>query len=188
MNETEPLHTPPVDENPIAETTVPTARRNPLRPVLIGVAAGLAVLALGVGGAVIADSLDGDDDPIAVASRDDSATHSSTTATATPTPSPTSSHDASDDSSDDSGHGSDDFGSDDSSHGGSDDAPVATDEYAAVSAAAIAAAGGSGTVEEVKREDDGAVAWEVDVRLDNGAKVEVELAADLSVISTRIDD
>lgn len=161
MNETEQLPTLPADETPAAAAP---ARRSPLRPVLIGVASGLAVLALGIGGAVIADSLDGDDDPVVVSSRDDSpsaAPSPMSTDVPTPTASPMPI---------------------------SDDTPVSNDEYAAVSAAAIAAAGGNGTIEELKREDDGAVAWEVDVRLDNGAKVEVELAADLSVLSTRIDD
>jgi uncharacterized membrane protein YkoI len=161
MNETEPLPTPPAEN----ESTTHKPRRS-VRPVIIGVAAGLAVVALGIGGAVIADSLDGSDDAIVVASRDDSSNPSSspspmTSDVPTPTASPMPI---------------------------SDDTPISDSDFDAVAAAAIAAAGGSGTIEELKREDDGAVAWEVDVRLSNGAKVEVELASDLSVLSTRIDD
>ena len=79
---------------------------------------------------------------------------------------------------------------------GSSDAPSApivdrddqvTDEEARqVTEAAIAAAGG-GTVTDIDRSDDPGEAWEVEVLLDNGDEVDVELAADYSVVRVDID-
>lgn len=153
--------TTPLDSTP--DTPAPAPRRRGLRPVLIGVGSGLAVLALGIGGFAIADELDDSDDRVVVTSsdrpvdvRDDDATPAPTDAT----PSPSSSPD--------------------------DDAAIGDDEYARVSAAALAAVGG-GTVTELKRDDDPGIAWEVEIRLANGDEAEVELATDLSVVRIDLD-
>ena len=42
---------------------------------------------------------------------------------------------------------------------------------------------GQGTVSEVERENEGGSAYEVEVRLDNGTQVEVQLGADFQVLS-----
>jgi hypothetical protein len=160
MNDTTPLETTPTpDEAP--------RRRGVLRPVLIGVGSGVAILALGIGGFSVADELR-DDDRVVV-------TSGSTTIplgddSASPRPS------SSDDSSSPSPSASDD-------HGGRN---VSADDYARVSAAALAAVGG-GTVTELKRDDDPGIAWEVEIRLANGDEAEVELAADLSVVRIDLD-
>jgi hypothetical protein len=164
MNETEPLPQDPAETPATEPTSADRPRRAFLRPVIIGVASGLAVLGLGIGGAVIADMVDLDD-TVTVSSRDDSNTPAPSPISSSNIPTPTASPMPID-----------------------DDSPISDADYAAVSAAAIAAAGGSGTIEELKREDDGTVAWEIDVRVSNGAKIEVELASDLSVVSTRVDD
>lgn len=152
--------TTPLDPTP--DTPAAAPRRRGLRPVLIGVGSGLAVLALGIGGFALADELNDSDDRVVVTSsddpvdvRDDDATPAPTDATPSPSGSPS-------------------------------DAPVGDDEYARVSAAALAAVGG-GTVTELKRDDDPGVAWEVEIRLANGDEAEVELAADLSIVKIDLD-
>ena len=66
------------------------------------------------------------------------------------------------------------------------DDQVSDDEVRQVTDAAITAAGG-GTVTDIDRSDDPGEAWEVEVLLDNGDEVDVELAADYSVLRVDID-
>ncbi len=74
--------------------------------------------------------------------------------------------------------------------GGHDgDEVVPDDDWAAASAAALSATG-AGTVTEVDADDDGDHgdhAWEVDVRLDSGAEVEVTLDAAFAVLGVQND-
>lgn len=152
--------TTPLDPTPDTPASAP--RRRGARPALIGVGSGLAVLALGIGGFAIADELNDSDDRVVVTSSDrpvDVRDGSTTPAPSDATPSPS---------------------------GSPSDAPVSDDEYARVSAAALAAVGG-GTVTELKRDDDPGVAWEVEIRLANGDEAEVELAADLSIVKIDLD-
>lgn len=98
-----------------------------------------------------------------------------------------------DDDRDDDSLGSDDTptptpvagpGRDDSSRG--DDDLVGAD-YDRAAAAALAAAGG-GTVTDADRSDDDAgVAYEVDVRLDDGTEVDVDLDQAFGVVRTDVD-
>ena len=69
---------------------------------------------------------------------------------------------------------------------GSDDDLVGAD-FDQAAAAAIAAAGG-GTVTDADRSDDGDTAYEVDVRLDDGTEVDVDLDASFGVLRTDVDD
>ena len=59
-------------------------------------------------------------------------------------------------------------------------------DYDQASAAAVAAAGG-GTVTDADRSDDAGVAYEVDVRLDDGTEVDVDLDAAFGVVRTDVD-
>lgn len=61
-------------------------------------------------------------------------------------------------------------------------APLNTADRDQAANAALAAVG-QGTVSEVERENDGNVAYEVEVRLDNGSEVEVGLGADFAVLN-----
>ena len=61
-------------------------------------------------------------------------------------------------------------------------APLGTADRDQAANAALAKVG-QGTVSEVERENDGAVAYEVEVRLDNGSEVEVGLGADFAVLN-----
>ena len=149
MSDTTPLEpTPTTPDTP--------RRRGVLRPILIGVGSGAAILALGIGGFAIADELN-DDDRVVI-------TSGSTTIP------------LGDDDDSASPSSSDDHG----------DRNVSEEDYARVSAAALDAVGG-GTVTELKRDDDAGVAWEVEIRLDNGDDAEVELADDLSVVRIDLD-
>jgi uncharacterized membrane protein YkoI len=69
---------------------------------------------------------------------------------------------------------------------GSDDDLVGAD-FDQAAAAAIAAAGG-GAVTDADRSDDGDTAYEVDVRLDDGTEVDVDLDASFGVLRTDVDD
>jgi uncharacterized membrane protein YkoI len=66
----------------------------------------------------------------------------------------------------------------------SDDTPITAEERASAEAAALAQVG-SGTVTDLDRSDDGDHAWEVEVTGTDGRDVDVELAADFSVV--RVD-
>jgi uncharacterized membrane protein YkoI len=66
----------------------------------------------------------------------------------------------------------------------SDDTPITAEERASAEAAALAQVG-SGTVTDLDRSDDGDHAWEVEVTGADGRDVDVELAADFSVV--RVD-
>lgn len=61
-------------------------------------------------------------------------------------------------------------------------APLSTADRDQAANAALAKVG-QGTVSEVERENDGAVAYEVEVRLDNGSEVEVGIGADFAVLN-----
>ena len=61
-------------------------------------------------------------------------------------------------------------------------APLNTADRDQAANAALARVG-QGTVTEVERENDGNVAYEVEVRLDNGSEVEVGLGADFAVLN-----
>ena len=61
-------------------------------------------------------------------------------------------------------------------------APLNTADRDQAANAALARVG-QGTVTEVERENDGNVAYEVEVRLDNGSQVEVGLGADYAVLN-----
>ena len=70
--------------------------------------------------------------------------------------------------------------------GRADDDLTGTD-YDRAAAAALAAAGG-GTVTDADRSDDPEVAYEVDVRLDDGTEVDVDLDQAFGVVRTDVDD
>ena len=70
--------------------------------------------------------------------------------------------------------------------GGDDDTPLRGRDYDRASAAALEYVG-EGTVTETEVGDDGA-AYGVEVRLDDGSQVEVQLDADFNVIGTEGDD
>jgi len=59
-------------------------------------------------------------------------------------------------------------------------------DYDRAAAAALAAAGG-GTVTDADRSDDNGVAYEVDVRLDDGTEVDVDLDQAFGVVRTDVD-
>jgi len=159
-DETAPAATP---ETP---TPIEPRRRFSPRPILIGIGSALGVLALGVGGFALADTLnDAADSPLVITS--------SPTNNATPSPSASP------------------FGGTDGCIVtlGDDDCVVTTQsEYAAVTSAALAAVGG-GTVTEVDRGDSaGDAAWKVEIRLTNGDEAEVRLDANLNVIRVDLDN
>ena len=87
---------------------------------------------------------------------------------------------------DDSAGGSDDATTGSGTGTGTDDDTVTGADYDQASAAALSAAGG-GTVTDVDRSDDGGVAYEVDVRLDDGTEVDVDLDAAFGVVRTDVD-
>lgn len=68
-----------------------------------------------------------------------------------------------------------------------DDAQVTGPARDEAAAAALEAAGG-GTVTDVEAADDGADGYEVEVRLEDGTEVDVDLDADLAVLSVENDD
>ncbi|WP_209559858.1 PepSY domain-containing protein [Frigoribacterium sp. PvP032] len=70
---------------------------------------------------------------------------------------------------------------------GADDDDLVGADFDQAAAAAIAAAGG-GTVTDADRSDDGTTAYEVDVRLDDGTEVDVDLDASFGVLRTDVDD
>ena len=80
--------------------------------------------------------------------------------------------------------GSDRDDSVDDSTRGDDDLTGA--DYDRAAAAALAAAGG-GTVTDADRSDDAGVAYEVDVRLDDGTEVDVDLDQAFGVVRTDVD-
>lgn len=68
--------------------------------------------------------------------------------------------------------------------------PLSTADRDQAANAALAKVG-QGAVREVERENDGAVAYEVEVRLDNGSEVDVGLGADFAVLdqaAPEVDD
>lgn len=67
-----------------------------------------------------------------------------------------------------------------------DDVPLTDAEVASATDAALAEAGG-GTVTDVDRSDDADQAFEVDVLLEDGDELEVELADDFTVVWTELD-
>lgn len=79
---------------------------------------------------------------------------------------------------------SDDHRSDDDRD--ADDVPLTDAEVASATDAALAEAG-SGTVTDVDRSDDADHAFEVDVLLEDGDELEVELADDFTVVWTELD-
>lgn len=70
--------------------------------------------------------------------------------------------------------------------GGDDDVPLTGATLDQATSAALDATGG-GTVTETEQGDDGA-AYSVEVRLDDGSQVEVNLDADFAVIGQEPDD
>lgn len=141
-----------------SDATAVPARRRLLLPIALGVGALLTAGAITVGGFAVAAELADDDD-------DDRAPAASTS------PQTTQSGDAT--------SGRDDRVTD-------IDDRVTDQEFAAVSAAALAAAG-AGTVTEIDRSDDPGEAWEVEVFLENGDEVDVELADDYRVLRIDLD-
>jgi uncharacterized membrane protein YkoI len=106
---------------------------------------------------------------------------------ATPTPA------ADDDRDDDDSLGSDatptpaaGSGRDDSVDDSTGDDDLTGVDYDRAAAAALAAAGG-GTVTDADRSDDAGVAYEVDVRLDDGTEVDVDLDQAFGVVRTDVD-
>lgn len=152
-NPTTPI-TPVTDETAAA----PRGRRS-LRPIALGVIAGVATAALASGGIALASSLTlPDDDRLVI---------SSTPLAATPSPS--------------------DDSTPSPSVSPSEDAAPSGATYDQVTAAALAAVGG-GTVLEVDQGDSpGDAAWKVEIRLANGNEAEVRLAADLTVLRVDLD-
>lgn len=67
-----------------------------------------------------------------------------------------------------------------------DDVPLTDAEITSATDAALAEAG-SGTVTDVDRSDDADHAFEVDVQLEDGDELEVELADDFTVVWTELD-
>lgn len=67
-----------------------------------------------------------------------------------------------------------------------DDVPLTDAEVTSATDAALAEAGG-GTVTDVDRSDDADHAFEVDVLLEDGDELEVELADDFTVVWTELD-
>lgn len=92
--------------------------------------------------------------------------------------------DSHDDDADDTDGNSDDDSNDNDADDHGDDV-VSEADFAAASAAALAAAGG-GTVTDVESSDDGDHAWEVDVTLDSGEEIDVELDASFTLV--RVDN
>lgn len=100
-----------------------------------------------------------------------------------------------DDDRDDDGRDDDDLSDDSTATPGAgaltgtsdDDDDLVGADYDQAAAAAIAAAGG-GTVTDADRSDYGDVAYEVDVRLDDGTEVDVDLDASFGVLRTDVDD
>jgi uncharacterized membrane protein YkoI len=68
-----------------------------------------------------------------------------------------------------------------------DDRALSAEERRSAEQAAVDAAGG-GTVEQVEASDDGGVAYEVEVRMDDGTEWDVALDADYEVLSKTADD
>jgi hypothetical protein len=152
------------DTTPLETTPEPTPRRRfSARPLLIGAAAGVVVLGLGVGGFAVADALDdASDSPLVITSSPNGTGSPRPTDDSSPSPSPSSSDDS--------------------------DVPVGSATYEQVTAAALAAVGG-GTVTEVDRGDSpGDAAWKVEIRLANGNEAEVRLDADLTVLRVELDN
>ena len=75
---------------------------------------------------------------------------------------------------------------DDSDNSAADDAPISAADRASVGSAAIAAAGG-GTVVDLERSDDAGIAWEIEVRAADGTETDVELDANLGVVTSQVD-
>ena len=158
------------------------------RTIWITTAAGAVALALG--GTAIAfaatDGFDTDDDRVVAASTTGGeATALGTTAPRTEAPSTTAPGTTA--PVDDNGG--------DRADGVSDDVPgtpggdnLVGDEFTRATAAALEATGG-GTVTEAERSDDGDDdVYEVEIRLDNGAVVDVELDAAFAVLRVEQDD
>lgn len=149
-----------------APTTTPAEsdprRRGVLRPILIGAASGVAVLALGVGGFALADALRADDDPIVITS-DPTLDETEPVEWVIET------------------DGCVVTSSDEVCY------VVVVPSYESVTAAALAAVGG-GTVTEVRRGDSaGDAAWKVEILLANGDTAEVRLDDRLAVIRVELD-
>ena len=70
--------------------------------------------------------------------------------------------------------------------GDDDDTRVTGPEADRAAEAAVTEAGG-GTASSVEREDEGAVAWEVEVTRADGTKVEVDLDASYAVVASEAD-
>lgn len=77
-------------------------------------------------------------------------------------------------------------GRDDSADDSTRDDDLTGADYDQAAAAALAAAGG-GTVTDADRSDDAGVAYEVDVRLDDGTEVDVDLDQAFGVVRTDVD-
>lgn len=153
------------DTTPLETTPEPAPRRRfPTRSVLIGAAAGVIVLGLGIGGFAVADAIDdASDDRIVITSSPNGAPSPDPSDDVTPSPSSSPSDDDS-------------------------DVPVGSATYEQVTAAALAAVGG-GTVTEVDRGDSpGDAAWKVEIRLADGNEAEVRLADDLTVLRVELDN
>lgn len=169
-----------------APAGAPKRGRGILKPVLIGSAAALTVLAVAGVGMTIADAVDDGDDPSPSATSAPLASapapSGSSDPTSTDAPSATDDPGATDGPSPSAELGDDRGGDDDAPAGGAASAE-ASDLVAAIDAAIAAAGGGSATSIEVEQG-----AWKVDVRLDDGSELDVRVPVSGDAVVREDDD
>ena len=156
-----------------SEPTQPNGRRRLSKRAGIAIAAGAAVVILGGAGIAWAatDGFENDsDDDFSTSQQQEQGSRD----------------DDSRDRDDSSGSSGSSGSNEVSSTNDPDDAPISDADRAKVEAAGLKAAGGTGgTVTEVDRSDDADHVWEVEVTYPDNTDIDVELAADFSVV--RVD-